>query len=97
MAFSSTDFGAYCIHPLDMLFVVLAGFCSDVVQYWSLGVLVTGLLVGSLGHSISVPIPAWLLATGLMFGRSDPQTVQWAGPTKPRDWVCLGSCRLNVS
>lgn len=57
---------------------------------------VIGLPEGSLVQLMSVVIPGWLLATSLILGRAEPQTVRWSGPLKPRDWVCLGSCPLNV-
>lgn len=34
--FTAIDFGAYCIHPLDLLSVALTEFHCDVVQSWTL-------------------------------------------------------------
>lgn len=78
MDFGSADFCAYCVHSLDLLFVTLVGFCSEVVHCPRLdnGMQVTGLLVGYLVQSMSVTIPAWLLATSLKLGRAEPQAVQ---------------------
>lgn len=47
MEFISADFDTFCIHHLRLLFVALAGVCSDVVQDRLL-VQVTGISVGRL-------------------------------------------------
>lgn len=58
--FASIGFGAYCVHPLDMLFVAFAGFHPDVVQAWTFGVPVIGFPVGSLMQSMPVSVATWL-------------------------------------
>lgn len=50
--FTSTDFDAYCIHPLDLVFVELTGFGTDAVQSWPLGVPIPGISGASQALSI---------------------------------------------
>lgn len=75
-------FSAYCVHPLDLLFVEPTGFCS-MLSSWPLGVLVSALPGGSLVQANGSHCPCLALSNLTDAWQFD---IWWMGPLESRGW-----------
>lgn len=69
-----------CGYPLDLLFVELAGFCSNVVCIWPFGAPIPDLLVGSLLRVNVSHCPCQAFSNLTEIWQGEPQAAWWVGP-----------------